>query len=188
MPNNELVARAQALCRALRRPFPPDLRQYASQWDRERFDAELCWQRVKPLLLSGRPLWQAEAEIRRHHAELRRARDDRDRQAGEPLAVSPTSDADRHWGSEGHLQVVPPPAAPPDRDGLSAERHPAPRQRYSKRTDTKAHRVREFLRAHVVRRGPIAVLRLEPLAKNEGLLGRARQSAGPRPSGGPCRT
>ena len=111
MTAHELLARAQALCRALRRPFPADLRQYASQWGREGFDLEYCWQRVKPLLSSGRPLWQAEVDIRRHHDQLQRDRNAKDLKAGEPLVATPTPDADRQRDSEGHQQAAPPPAS-----------------------------------------------------------------------------
>ena len=64
---------------------------------------------------------------------------------------------------------------PDDLDGVHPCAEPRqtrrpPRQPYRKRTGTKAHRVRELLRAHVVRRGPAAVLKLERIAKNDGLL------------------
>jgi hypothetical protein len=131
MNANELIVRAQELCRHRRIRFPSDLMQYAHQWHRERFDLELCWRRVKPLLSSGRPLWQAEVDIRRHHDRVQRERNAKDLKAGEPLVASPTPDADSHWDSERHQQAVPPPASacgtPDDPDGLSAERHPAPR-------------------------------------------------------------
>src|ERR1700722_14771361 len=59
MNANELIVRAQDPCRQRRIRFPSDLRQYASQWQREDFDLQFCWHRVKPLLatagLSGRP-------------------------------------------------------------------------------------------------------------------------------------
>jgi hypothetical protein len=174
MMAQDLIQRAQALCRHRRIHFPSDLLQYAHQWHRERFDLELCWRRVKPLLSSGLPLWQAEVGIRRHHDQLQRDRNAKDLKAGEPLMAIPTPDADRQWDFEGHQQAVPPPASasgtPDDPDGLSAERHPAPGQPHRARAGTLASRVREFLRAHVVRRGPSAALKLERMARSEGLL------------------
>ena len=41
---------------------------------------------------------------------------------------------------------------------------------YRRRPGTLAHKVRELLEAHVVRRGPISVGKLERFAKSEGLL------------------
>jgi hypothetical protein len=179
----ELIARAETLCRYRRIPFPSDLRQYAHQWARERFDLERCWSLVRPLVSSGRPLWQAETEIRRHHDQLQRARDAEDRAAGDPSATTPAPAGERRWGSWAHRQAALPPASTgsilDDPDGLDdlplcaeqAQTRPtARRQPYRRRTGTKAHKVREFLRAHVIRRGPIAVIKLERLAKNEGLL------------------
>jgi hypothetical protein len=89
MMAQELIARAQTLRRHRGIPLPPDLRQYAYQWQRERFDLEFCWRQVKPMLSSSRPLWQAEVEIRRHHARLQSEKDTRDLKAGEPLAPAP---------------------------------------------------------------------------------------------------
>jgi hypothetical protein len=174
MDTRELIDRAQGLCRAMRRPFPNELKAYASGWQRQGYDLPWCWARVNGALREGRAAWLIEAEVLRHHDRLQRARDAMERKAGEPLVATPTPDAVRHWGSEGHQQALPPSAAtcgmPDEPNALSAERHPAPRQPYRKRTGTKAHRVREFLRAHVLRRGPTAVLKLEQIAKIDGLL------------------
>jgi hypothetical protein len=108
MTAHKLIERAEALCRYRRIRFPSDLLQYARQWERERFDLEFCWHRVKPLLSSGRPLLQAEVDIRRHHDRVQRERDARDIECGEPSVATPTPDADRQRDSEGHLQAVPP--------------------------------------------------------------------------------
>jgi hypothetical protein len=74
------------------------------------------------MLSSNRPLWQAEVEIRRHHARLRSETDTKDLKAGEPLVATHKPDADRQWDSEGHQQ---PPASacgtPDDPDGLFAD-------------------------------------------------------------------
>jgi hypothetical protein len=187
MMTQELIARAQALCRHRRIYFPSDLRQYAYQWQREQFDLEFCWRLVKSHLSSGRPLWPVEAEIRRHHDRLRSEKGVRDRAAGEPLATTHATGEERWWETQGPEQVSdedpqeylpsPTPAmgvtgGPGGDRPCAAPRQPLrpPRQPYRKRTDTKASRVREFLKAHVVLRGPAPVLKLERMAKNEGLL------------------
>jgi hypothetical protein len=85
MMAQDLIERAQALCRHRGIRFPADLLQYAHQWQRERFDLEFCWRHVKPLLSSNLPLWQAEVEVRRHHDRLQRDSDAQSVKAGEPL-------------------------------------------------------------------------------------------------------
>src|SRR3984957_755053 len=95
MNANELIARAEDLCRHRRIRFPSDLRQYASQWQREDFDLRFCWHRVKPLLSAARPLWPAEVDIRNHHARLRDEKAARERAAGKPPVTSPTPDGER---------------------------------------------------------------------------------------------
>jgi hypothetical protein len=183
MMAHELIERAQTLCRHRGIRFPSDLRQHAHQWQRERFDLEFCWRLVKPMLMLSRPIWQAEVEIRRHHAGLQRDRDAKDLKAGEPLALAPGAGQETWWETQGPDQDTQNPdqylpstdGVPDDLDGLrpSAEprqRHRARRQPYRKRTGTKAHKVRELLKAHVVRRGPASVRKLESMAKAEGLL------------------
>lgn len=173
---HELVVQAQTLCRHRGIPFPTDLRQYAHQWEREQFDLELCWHRVKPLVSSGRPLWQAEVDIRDHHARLHRERAARDRAAGDPLATSPSPSREDGWDYQDASDDVPSTSAcgfPAEPDGPHL--HPrqtrrVPRQPYRRRTGTLAHKVRELLKAHVVRRGPIGARKLERIAKSEGLL------------------
>jgi hypothetical protein len=65
--------------------------------------------------------------------------------------------------------------APGDPDGLrpsleARQTRRGPRQPYRKRKGTKADRVRELLKTHVVRRGPTSARKLESMAKGEGLL------------------
>jgi hypothetical protein len=174
MTASELIARALDLCHRIGRPFPAELRAYASDWQRQGYDLPWCWAKVKGALREGRALVQIEAEVHRHHARLQSEKADRDCRAGEPVVATPTPDADRQRDFEGHQQAVPPPAlargTPDDPDALSAERHPAPRQPYRKRTGTKAHKVRELLKAHVLRRGFIEVRKIERFAKGDGLL------------------
>jgi hypothetical protein len=75
---NELTARALDLCRRVGRPFPAELRAYASGWQRQGYDLPWCWTRVKVALREGRSLWQVEAEVHRHHARLQSDRDAND--------------------------------------------------------------------------------------------------------------
>jgi hypothetical protein len=176
----ELLERAHALCRRRGIRFPSDLLQYAYQWQRESFDLEFCWCLVKPLLSSGRPLWPAEVEIRRHHARLQSKKDGRNLRAGRPLGTTPQLGQEPWWDTPSPEVVVLSPASVsgipdnPDCRPLCAEQqraHPrARRQPYRKRTGTKAHKVRELIKGHVVRRGYIEVRKLERIAKNEGLL------------------
>jgi hypothetical protein len=176
MMDQELIARAQTLCRHRGIRFPSDLRQYAHQWQRERFDLEFCWRLVKPMLALSRPIWQAEVEIRRHHDRLQRDRDARDVEAGEPLETTPEPSLQDWWDTENPQEGVQSSASvPDDPDWLRPCEKPrqtlrARRQPYRKRTGTKAHKICELLKAHVVRRGPISVYKLERIAKSEGLL------------------
>jgi hypothetical protein len=172
---HELIERAQALCRHRGIRFPSDLLQYAHQWQRERFDLEFCWRLVKPMMVSSRPLWQAEVEVRRHHDRLHRDRDAQDVKAAE----SPEPGQQDSWDSQGALDDMSSPASaggsPDDPDDFRPCAEPrqtqrAPRQPYRKRTGTKTHKIRELLKAHVVRRGPASVRKLESMAKAEGLL------------------
>jgi hypothetical protein len=180
----ELIERAQALCRRRGIPFPSDLRQYAAQWQREQFNLEFCWRQVKPLLSSRLPLWQAEIEIRRHYARLRSETDAQDRKAGEPLEPTPAAGQEPWWESPEEYIWSPEedvrspasvgslPDEPDDRLACVVPRQTLrpPRQPYRKRPGTLAHKVRELLKAHVVRRGPISVYKLERIAKSERLL------------------
>jgi hypothetical protein len=179
MNANELIARAQALCRRRSIPVPSDLRQYAHQWQRERFDLDFCWRLVKPMMVSSRPLWQVEAEVRRHHARLQSEKDCRDRKAGEQLVTTLASGLEDWWVSQDASEDVPSPASaggfPDDPDDFSPcaeprQTHRAPRQPYQRRSGTMADKVRKLLEAHVVRRGPVSVYKLERIAKSEGLL------------------
>lgn len=183
----ELIARARTLCRHRRIRFPSDLLQYASQWAREGFDLEFCWRLVKPLVSSGRPLWQAEIDIRRHHDQLQRDRDAQSLKAGEPLETTPATGEERWWETQSPEQVsdedpqeyLPSPTSAMGVTGGPGGDRPCaaprqtlrpPRQPYRKRTGTKAHRVRELLKAHVLRRGFIEVRKIERFAKGDGLL------------------
>jgi hypothetical protein len=187
MNANELIIRAQDLCRAMGRPFPAEIKTGAWDWQRQRYDLAWCWGMVKSALKERRALWRVNAEVHRHHAHLQSERDAKGRKAGEPLETTPATGEERWWETQGPEQVsdedpqeyLPSPTSAmgvtggPGGDRPCAEpRQPLrpPRPPYRKRTGTKAHRVREFLRAHVVRRGPAAALRLERLAKNEGLI------------------
>jgi hypothetical protein len=167
MMAQELIARAQTLRRHRGIPLPPDLRQYAYQWQRERFDLEFCWRQVKPMLSSSRPLWQAEVEIRRHHARLQSEKDTRDLKAGEPLAPIPGAGQEPWWETQSpeqetqnHHQYLPSTdEVPDDLDGVRLCAEPrqtrrAPRQPYQRRSGTMADKMRKLLEAHVVRRGP----------------------------------
>jgi hypothetical protein len=175
----ELIERAQALCRHRGIRFPSDLRQYAHQWQRERFDLEFCWRVVKPKLTLSRPIWRAEVEIRRHHDRLQRDRDAQDLKAGEPLVTTLASGPEDWWDSQDALDDMSSLASaggfPNDPDDFRPCTEPrqtqrAPRQPYRRRSGTMADKVRKLLEAHVVRRGPISVYKLECIAKSEGLL------------------
>jgi hypothetical protein len=186
MNAKELIARAQALCRALGRPFPTEVKAYAWDWQRQRYDLAWCWGIVKSALKERRALWQTEVEVRRHHDQLQRDRDAKDLKAGEPLAPTPRAGQEPWWetpspeqDTQSPQQNLPSSASPggvlDDLDGHRPCAEPrqtcrARRQPYRKRSGTKAAKVRELLRAHVVRRGPAAALKLERMAKNEGLL------------------
>jgi hypothetical protein len=183
MNANDLIARAEGLCRALRRPFPAEVKGYAWDWQRQRYDLDWCWGMAKSALKDRRALWQVDVEVRRHHDQLQRDKDAKDRKAGEPLAPTPGDGQDPWCETQSPEQDTQNPhqylpstvGVPDDLDGarpcaepLQARR--APRQPYRKRTGTKAHRVRELLKAHVVRRGFIEVRKIERFAKGEGLL------------------
>jgi hypothetical protein len=176
MMAQDLIERAQALCRHRGIRFPADLLQYAHQWQRERFDLEFCWRHVKPLLSSNLPLWQAEVEVRRHHDRLQRDSDAQSVKAGEPLDTTLAPGQERWWDPESPQEDVQSSASVLDdpRDFRPCEKPrqtPRPRrQPYRKRAGTKTHKIRELLKAHVVRRGPTSVRKLESMAKTEGLL------------------
>jgi hypothetical protein len=117
--------------------------------------------------------------IRRHHARLQSEKDTRDLKAGEPLVTTPGAGQEPWWETQSPQPNPPSPAStggvPDDLDGVRPcaeprQTHRAPRQPYRKRPGTLAHKIRELLKAHVIRRGPANVLKLERIAKNEGLL------------------
>ena len=179
MNATDLIARVQGLCRALGRPFPAEVKAYAWDWQRQRFDLDWCWGMVRNALRERRSLWQVEAEVRRHHARLQSEKDTRDLKAGEPLVTTLASGPEDWWVSQDALDDVPSPASaigfPDDPDGLRQcaeprQTHRAPRQPYRRRSGIMADKVRKLLEAHVVRRGPISVYKLERIAKSEGLL------------------
>jgi hypothetical protein len=179
MNANELIARAQGLCRALGRLFPTELKAYASDWQRQRYDLDWCWGMVRSALRERRSLWQVEAQVRRHHARLQSEKDSRDLKAGELMVTTLASGPEDWWVSQDALEDMSSPASaigfPDGPDGLRPSAEPrqtcrAPRQPYRKRTGTKTHKIRELLKAHVVRRGPASVRKLESMAKAEGLL------------------
>jgi hypothetical protein len=105
---NELTARALDLCRRVGRPFPAELRAYASDWQRQGYDLPWSWGMVKSALREGRAVWLVDVEVRRHHNQLQRDRDAKDLKAGEPLVATPKPDADRQRDFEGHRQALPP--------------------------------------------------------------------------------
>jgi hypothetical protein len=179
MNANELIVRAQGLCRAMGRPFPAEIKTGAWDWQRQQYDVAWCWGTVKCALKERRALWQVDVEVRRHHDQLQRDKDAKDLKAGEPLGTTPVPGGERWWGSQSPQQKVPSPASAggilDDLDGrpMCAEQQRLPtarRQPYRRRSGTKAHRVRELLKAHVLRRGFIEVRKLERFAKSEGLL------------------
>jgi len=113
----ELIARAQDLCRVLRRPLPTELKAYASGWQRQRYDLAWCWGMVKSALKERRPLWQVEAEIHRHHARLQSEKDAKDRKAGEPLTPTPGAAQEAWWEAHSSRARVGGPAPPRVRVG-----------------------------------------------------------------------
>ena len=156
MNANELIVRSQDLCRALGRSFPTELRAHASDWQRQSYDLPWCWARVKGALREGRPVWQVEAEVHRHHDQLQRARDAKGRKAGEPLETTPATGEERLWetgqqvSDEDPQQPSPTSAmgvtGGPAGDRPCAEREQTlrpPRQPYRRRSGTLAHKVRE---------------------------------------------
>jgi hypothetical protein len=183
---NELIARALDLCHRIGRPFPAELRGYTSDWQRQGYDLPWCWARVKSALREGRALVQIEAEVHRHHARLQSEKDARERAAGEPLLARPTPGKERWWetgpeqvSDEDPQEYLPSPTSARGVTGCPSDDRPCaeprqtlrpPRQPYRKRTGTKAHKVRELLKAHVVRRGFIEVRKIERFAKSDGLL------------------
>jgi hypothetical protein len=90
MNANELIVRAEGLCRALRRPLPVEVKAYAWDWQRQRYDLAWCWAVVKSALKERRALWQVEVEVRRHHALLQAEQDRKQRDLCKPVLASPT--------------------------------------------------------------------------------------------------
>jgi hypothetical protein len=139
----ELIARTVDLCRRMGRPFPAELRAYASDWARQRYDLGWCWDTVKSALRERRALWQVDVEVHRHYARMQAAKDARNRAAGEPLVTTPSPSREAWWDS-GASDDVPSPSSvgdlPEDPDGLS----PCPKPRQTYRTPPaalpKAHR------------------------------------------------
>jgi hypothetical protein len=176
MNARELIARAQDLCSALGRPFPTEIKAYSWDWQRQRYDLGWCWGMLKCALRERRALWQIDVQVRRHHDQLQRHKDTRDLKAGEPLDTTPEPGLERWWDAESPQEDVQSSASVRnDLDGVGPCEKPrqtlrAGRQPYRKRTGTKTHKIRELLKAHVVRRGPASVRKLESMAKAEGLL------------------
>jgi hypothetical protein len=180
MNANELIVRAQALGRALGRSFPTELRAYASGWQRQGYDLPWCWYTVQSALRQGRALCNVEAEVHRHHARLQAEKDARDLKAGETLVTAPAPSREPWCYPQSSPEDAPSPASvdgpPDDPDGLRPcverpQMHPTARRKpYRKRAGTKADRVRELLKAHVVRKGFIEVRKIERFAKGDGLL------------------
>jgi hypothetical protein len=207
---SELVARAKELCRRSKRTFPAELGGYACAWQREAYDLSWCWTLVKVALRRGQALWQVDAAVRSRYADLKAAREARERSLCKPVLTSHASSTARQRSSQGSLQAAPLHSdfdRPEDDDIEETDFWPAPRYEtevspparqnvapapvssrtkaenrtmrseasrlhagVTGRTDTKANRVRQFLRVHVLRDGPIAATKLERLAKNERLL------------------
>src|SRR5260370_32346077 len=106
MNADELIDRAEGLCRALRRPFPTELKAYARDWQRQQYDLDWCWGMVKSALKERRALWQVEAEVHRHHARLQREKDAMDLKAGEALVTTPAPSRESWWDTETHQEDV----------------------------------------------------------------------------------
>jgi hypothetical protein len=140
---------------------------------------------VKGALREGRAVWQVEAEVHHHHARLQSEKDARDRAAGEPLETTPATGQERWWETQSPEQVSDEdPQEPSSTSAMGITGGPGgnrpcaesrqplrpPRPPYRRRSGTLAHKVREFLKAHVVRRGPTSARKLESMARAEGLL------------------
>jgi hypothetical protein len=162
MNANDLIVRAQDLCRALGRSFPTEIKTSAWDWQRQQYDLAWCWGTVQSALRQGRALCNVEAEVHRHHARLQSEKDARDRKAGEPLRPPPGAGQEPWWetqrpeqDTESPQSDLPSPAStggvPDDLDGVRPgvepqQVRPGPRQPYRKRKGTKADRVRELLK------------------------------------------
>jgi hypothetical protein len=137
MTANELIARAIDICRRSGRPFPTELKGYASDWQRQQYDLAWCWGTVQSALRQGRALCNVEAEVHRHHARLQAEKDARDLRAGEPSVTIPAPGREPWCDLQSTPDDVPSPASaggfPDDPDGLlpcaePRQTHPAPQQ------------------------------------------------------------
>jgi hypothetical protein len=131
MNANELIVRAQDLCRAMRRPFPAEIKAFSRDWHRQCYDLEWAWGTLKGALKERRALWQVDVEVHRHHDQLQRDRDAQNVRAGEPME-------ERWWETQSPEQVSdedPQQPSPTLAMGVGdrpcaepRQTHPAPRQ------------------------------------------------------------
>src|SRR5258708_21451601 len=104
---NKLIARALDLCARTGRPLPTELKAYASDWQRQRYDLAWCWGTVKNALREGRAIWLVDVEVRRHYARLQASKDARDLKAGEPLGTAPAPDPEGWWDTHSPERALP---------------------------------------------------------------------------------
>jgi hypothetical protein len=186
MTADALITKAKEFCRRADARFPPELCQLARQWQRERFDLKFCWCQVQPLLSAGRPIWQAEVDVRKHHAALQAEKETRDRR----LNMPPRSNSlDEQRKSHQRIQAREhDPIRGGDRPRCSSivglgKRSPAtqaePRRKAgssaAKNVATKTEKIRELLTTYVVDNGPIRSATLERIAREKGLLLRGQK-------------
>ena len=184
---NDLITKASTLCRQLRRPFPVELKAYATGWQREGFELTWCWFQVKQALLECRAISLVEAPVRKHFADLQAVRDAKQREMGRPLALCSPIPRAGDWDIGPGEQTLPAPApatngADPFRrwpwvrplEVLQEVRSTSPESE-SRRGGRKDHegqadRVRDFIQRQIVRKGQVPVATLEYLAEAQGLL------------------
>jgi hypothetical protein len=180
----QLIANATNLCRRLRRSLPPELKSYATGWERNGFDIGWCWSLVKSALVENRAMWMVDAEIGKHFAHLQSVRDAKEAEKGRPLSSSLPPAPPNPWATIPDDQALA--AYTPPRNGADSFRRRLPQVRApeavqqvpstsrepgSRRRDqTYADQVRAFLQSRVVRRGPVSVSELDRMAKSAGLL------------------
>jgi hypothetical protein len=181
MTAGALITKAEECCRHADTRLPTELRQMARQWQRERFDLEFCWRQVQPLLSAGRPIWQAELDVRKHHAALQAEKESRDRRLNMPPR-SNSLDEQR----KPHQRVRAREHGPirganrPRRSSIVGlgKRSPAtqaePKRKAgpsaAKSVATKTEKIRELLTTYVVDNGPVRAAMLERIAQEKGLL------------------
>jgi hypothetical protein len=186
MTADALIAKAEEFCHRAGARFPTELRQLARQWQRERFDLEFCWGQVQPLLSAGRPIWQAEVDVRKHHAALQAEKEAGDRRLNtlphsnsldEPKKPHQRIQAREHDPIRGGDR--------PRRSSIVGRRKRSPGKQAelkhkagtnaAKSVATKTEKIRDLLTTYVVHTGPIRLATLERIAQEKGLLLRGQK-------------